>query len=62
MDKKNNCKEKYMISDLAKLFHIPASTLRYYDKHGVLPFMQRDELGCRYMDLADISSLFLITS
>lgn len=24
--------------------------------------MQRNELGCRYMDLADISSLFLITS
>ena len=28
----------YTVGEMAKLLDIPASTLRYYDKEGLLPF------------------------
>lgn len=31
----------YTVGEMAKLLDIPASTLRYYDKEGLLPFVER---------------------
>ena len=42
----------YTVGEMAKLLDIPASTLRYYDKEGLLPFVERSSgsrtsSGCR---------------
>ena len=31
----------YTVGEMAKLLNIPGSTLRYYDKEGLLPFVER---------------------
>lgn len=51
---------EYKVSEIAKMFGIPASTIRYYDKHNILPFMKRNAAGDRETDFADISSFGLI--
>ena len=35
------------ISEAAAHFGVPESTLRYYEKKGLLPYLQRDEAGRR---------------
>lgn len=30
----------YTVGEMAKLLGVPASTLRYYDKEGLLPFVE----------------------
>ncbi|MFD0051871.1 MerR family transcriptional regulator [Actinomycetes bacterium NPDC127524] len=35
------------ISEAAAKFNMPQSTLRYYEKKGLLPFIKRDEVGRR---------------
>ena len=35
----------YTVGEMAKLLDIPASTLRYYDKEGLLPFVERSSGG-----------------
>ncbi|MEF3305360.1 MerR family transcriptional regulator [Paenibacillus sp. GYB003] len=35
------------ISEAAAKFNIPESTLRYYEKQGLLPLIERDEAGRR---------------
>jgi DNA-binding transcriptional MerR regulator len=35
------------ISEASAKFNIPESTLRYYEKKGLLPLMERDEAGRR---------------
>lgn len=37
----------YRISDISKILNIPSSTLRYYDKEGLLPNLQKDTFGNR---------------
>lgn len=37
----------YTVGEMAKLLGIPASTLRYYDKEGLLPFVERSSGGIR---------------
>jgi DNA-binding transcriptional MerR regulator len=37
----------YSISEAAAKFNIPESTLRYYEKKGLLPLIERDEAGRR---------------
>ena len=39
--------EQYTIKDAARIMNVPASTIRYYDKEGLLPFIERQESGCR---------------
>lgn len=39
--------KKYTIGEAAARFHIPESTLRYYEKQGLLPHIERDEAGRR---------------
>ena len=31
----------YTVGEMARMLHVPASTLRYYDKQGLLPFVER---------------------
>ena len=31
----------YTIGQVSEMFNLPVSTLRYYDKEGLFPFMQR---------------------
>ena len=52
--------KKYTIKDAAKLMNVPASTIRYYDKEGLLPFMERTESGYRIFNENDISLLRVI--
>ena len=39
---------------MAKILDIPASTLRYYDKEGLLPFVERSSGGIRMFRETDI--------
>ena len=41
----------YTVGEMAKLVGVAPSTLRYYDKEGLLPFVERSESGIRvFMD------------
>lgn len=37
----------YTVGEMAKMLGVPASTLRYYDKEGLLPFVGRSTGGIR---------------
>lgn len=51
---------QYTIQQVAKMTGIPATTLRYYDKEGLLPFLGRRESGYRTFSEIDIASLQII--
>ena len=40
----------YSIGQVAEMFDLPISTLRYYDKEGLFPSLQRKELFERRLD------------
>ena len=40
-------KNKYTIKDAARIMGVPTSTIRYYDKEGLLPFVERLASGYR---------------
>jgi DNA-binding transcriptional MerR regulator len=50
----------YTIGDTAKKLGISASTLRYYDKEGLLPFVDRSNGGIRMFKESDIEWLKII--
>ncbi len=50
----------YTVSQIAKRLGIPASTLRYYDKEGLLPFLKRSSGGNRLFEDSDLEWLHLI--
>lgn len=50
----------YTIKEAAKKMNLPASTIRYYDKQGLLPFVERLESGYRSFSEADIGMLNMI--
>lgn len=50
----------YTIGDMAKKMNVATSTLRYYDKEGLLPFVGRSEGGIRIFTEADFSGLSII--
>ena len=50
----------YTLGEMAKLLDIPASTLRYYDKQGLLPFVERSKSGIRMFQEKDYEWLKLI--
>lgn len=43
----------YTVGEMAKMLGIPASTIRYYDKEGLLPFVERSSGGIRMFKAAD---------
>ena len=50
----------YTIKEAAEKMNLPASTIRYYDKQGLLPFVQRSESGYRMFSEKDIGLLNMI--
>lgn len=48
------------ISEAAKKTNLTAHTIRYYDKEGLLPFVERTNSGIRYFKENDIESLEII--
>jgi DNA-binding transcriptional MerR regulator len=51
---------KYRIGEVAKKFNLSISTLRYYDKEGLIPFLEKNESGNRIFDDEAISGLITI--
>lgn len=50
----------YTVGEMAKVLDIPASTLRYYDKEGLLPFVERSKGGIRMFTEKDYEWLKVI--
>ena len=46
----------YTIGQVSEMFNLPVSTLRYYDKEGLFPFMQRAS-GIRQFSDTEIAAL-----
>ncbi|MDO4837657.1 MAG: MerR family transcriptional regulator [Clostridia bacterium] len=50
----------YTIKQAAELMNLTPVTLRYYDKQGLLPYMERKESGYRMFSDGDIAMLRVI--
>lgn len=50
----------YTVGEMAKLIGVAPSTLRYYDKEGLLPFVERSEGGIRVFKESDYEWLKVI--
>ena len=50
----------YTVGEMARLLGIAASTLRYYDQEGLLPFVERSRGGIRMFTERDYGSLMVI--
>ncbi|MCK0472783.1 MerR family transcriptional regulator [Halalkalibacter sp. APA_J-10(15)] len=50
----------YSISEVSKELNLTVYTLRYYDKEGLLPFVERTASGARLFKDSDISALKII--
>lgn len=50
----------YTVGEMAKLLDVAPSTLRYYDKEGLLPFVERSQSGIRMFKDTDYEWLQII--
>lgn len=50
----------YTVGETAKILNIAPSALRYYDKEGLLPFVERSSGGMRVFKEEDFNWLFII--
>lgn len=50
----------YTIGEMARKMNMPPSTLRYYDKEGLLPFVERSDGGTRMFKESDMEWLSMI--
>ena len=50
----------YTVGEMAQKLGVPASTLRYYDKEGLLPFVERSSGGIRMFRESDFEWLQVI--
>jgi DNA-binding transcriptional MerR regulator len=50
----------YSISEVAKELNLTPYTLRYYDKEGLMPFVERTSSGTRLFKESDIGALKVI--
>ncbi|MDO5424224.1 MAG: MerR family transcriptional regulator [Eubacteriales bacterium] len=50
----------YTIKQAAEIMNVTPTTLRYYDKQGLLPFMERKESGYRIFSEEDLAMLRVI--
>jgi DNA-binding transcriptional MerR regulator len=50
----------YTVGEMAKKLGLSASTLRYYDKEGLLPFVERSDGGARLFSERDFGWLKVI--
>lgn len=51
----------YTVSEMAKLMNVAPSTLRFYDKEGLLPFVERSSSGTRIFTEHDFGWLQIIS-
>ena len=51
---------EYTIQQVSKMTGIPSSTLRFYDKAGLLPFLSRGAAGYRMFSDLDLGSIQII--
>ena len=58
--RKKEGKMVYTVGEMARLLNVPASTLRYYDKEGLLPFVERSSGGIRMFKDSDYEWLQVI--
>ena len=50
----------YTVGEMAKKINVAPSTLRYYDKEGLLPFVERSDGGIRMFKDSDFEWLSII--
>lgn len=50
----------YTVGEMAKIMGVAPSTLRYYDKEGLLPFVERSEGGIRVFNEQNMEALSII--
>lgn len=50
----------YSMKEVCQMLNLPSSTIRYYDKEGLLPFVERTEGGYRKFSELDIGLLKII--
>jgi DNA-binding transcriptional MerR regulator len=50
----------YSIGEVSKKLNLATSTLRYYDKEGLLPFVERTDSGIRSFNDEDLNLLHII--
>lgn len=50
----------YSIGEVARMFGIPASTLRYYDREGLFPNVKRSSGGIRVFSDVEVETLKVI--
>lgn len=50
----------YTVGEVAKLLNVAPSTIRYYDKEGLLPFVERSSGGIRMFRENDFNWLFIV--
>ncbi|MDR1508499.1 MAG: MerR family transcriptional regulator, partial [Synergistaceae bacterium] len=50
----------YTVGEMAKKLKVAPSTLRYYDKEGLLPFVERSSSGIRMFKDDDLEWLLII--
>lgn len=50
----------YTIKEISEITNLPASTIRYYDRMGLLPFVERGQFGYRVFTTENIRTLRLI--
>lgn len=50
----------YTVGEMAQKLGVPASALRYYDKEGLLPFVERSSGGIRMFRKTDFEWLQVI--
>lgn len=50
----------YSIGQVSEKFQLPISTLRYYDKEGLLPNLKRGESGVRQFDEQALEAIRVI--
>ena len=48
------------IGEVAKLTNLSVSKLRYYDEHGLIPFLKRTSSGIRKFDSASLDAIHMI--
>ncbi|MDF2478867.1 MAG: transcriptional regulator [Sphingobacterium sp.] len=50
----------YSIGEVAKMLNLTIPTLRYYDKEGLLPYLERTNSGIRVFNDSDLDTLKVI--
>ncbi|MFZ5967908.1 MAG: MerR family transcriptional regulator [Bacillota bacterium] len=50
----------YSIGEVAKMLNLTIPTLRYYDKEGLLPYLERTNSGIRVFSESDLDTLKVI--